>query len=390
MTNNQENQTTGQTAAQGKATIFRATRRCVKHLRRKARKEARRLERAAKAQFDKEAAAAVIIQCCARKYFCYQICLDLVLDHMFMCDVLLIQRFVRGAIARRNLAATAAAAAAAAAAATVIQRVVRGVVGRALFVTTAATAVAVRRCAATTIQRFFIRGVATARAANARAANARAANATVMDGGNNENIENIETIETIENIENIGNNHEINVKSKKIVRDFRSTTNGSPHIKIPITSRLLKKRRAAAAAAAAATAATAALVGTVSPSTLPPRRGTPASRVSRLQAMLARMMKEEKEQHHSPTTVSSSPRQATASIASPPTVRKTPKHLKHVKCSMKQRRTNNKMNSQQKLDRYVSTQRMKKEARQQRALTNPQWLGSRNTRFSTGNVFINW
>ena len=376
MTNNQENQTTGQTAAQGKATIFRATRRCVKHLRRKARKEARRLERAAKAQFDKEAAAAVIIQCCARKYFCYQICLDLVLDHMFMCDVLLIQRFARGAIARRNLATAAAAAA------TVIQRVVRGVVGRALFVTTAATAVAVRRCAATTIQRFFIRVVATARAANARAANA-----TVMDGGNNENIENIETIETIENIENIGNNHENNVKSRKIVRDFRSTTNGSPHIKIPITSRLLKKRRAAAAAAAAATAA---LVGTVSPSTLPPRRGTPASRVSRLQAMLARMMKEEKEQHHSPTTVSSSPRQATASIASPPTVRKTPKHLKHVKCSMKQRRTNNKMNSQQKLDRYVSTQRMKKEARQQRALTNPQWLGSRNTRFSTGNVFINW
>jgi hypothetical protein len=127
MTNNQENQTTGQTAAQGKATIFRATRRCVKHLRRKARKEARRLERAAKAQFDKEAAAAVIIQCCARKYFCYQICLDLVLDHMFMCDVLLIQRFVRGAIARRNLADAAAAAAAA----TVIQRVVRGAVARA-------------------------------------------------------------------------------------------------------------------------------------------------------------------------------------------------------------------------------------------------------------------
>ena len=123
--------------------------------------------------------------------------------------------------------------------------------------------------------------------------------------------------------------------------------------------------------------------------TLTPRQGTPASRVSRLQAMLARM-KEDTEQHHSPTAASSSPRQATASIASPFTVRKTQKHLKHVKCSMKQRRTNNKMNSQQKLDRYVSTQRMKKEARQQRALTNPQWLGSRNTRFSTGNVFINW
>ena len=198
MTNNQENQTTGQTAAQGKADIFRATRKCVKRLRRKARKEARQLKRAAKAQFDKEASAALIIQCCARKYFCYQICLDLILDHMFMCNVLLIQRFARGAIARRNLAAAAAAAAAAA---TIIQRVVRGAVARTLVVaTTAATAVAARHCAATTIQRFFVRGVAAARAANARAANARATNATVhvnMDSGNTD-VEDVEDVEDVD------------------------------------------------------------------------------------------------------------------------------------------------------------------------------------------------